>query len=142
MSDNTFHYTDKDGWNAIRSQLEWLFKTSQPLAKERPNGVYFTDIEPTEENLRTLHKRIRVPKKKQDFVFWFTGRDGLTQLFEGRGRDRRIFFSDSDYTVEKSRQQHEGIEATPKQIVAAMMKQLKKGQDVIVTEAGNKEDQT
>lgn len=122
MTDNTFHYTDKDGWNAIRSQVDWKFKASPPQTKERPVGVYFTDIEPTEENLRTLYKRIRVPKKKQGFVFWFVGREGLIQLFGGRGRDRRIFYSEADYTVEESRQQHKGTEATPKHIVAAMRK--------------------
>lgn len=103
---NTFHYTDQDGWNAIRSQKEWPFKASQPKAPDRPAGAYFTDIEPTEQNLRTLHKRIRVPKVKQEFVFWFVGREGLSQLFGGRGRDKRIYFSPVDYHVPEARQRH------------------------------------
>ncbi len=103
---DTFHYTDKQGWNAIRSQKEWTFKASQPNDRERPVGAYFTDIEPTEANLRTLHKRIRIPKVKQEYVFWFEGREGLTQLFDGRGRDKRIFFSSVDYCVTEARQRH------------------------------------
>jgi hypothetical protein len=103
---NTFHYTDKDGWNSIRSQPVWRFEASQPKDPNRPVGAYFTDIEPTEENLRTLFKRIRVPKVKQEFVFWFLGREGLTQLFDGRGRDRRIFFSPVDYLVAEDRQRY------------------------------------
>ncbi len=103
---NTFHYTDQDGWNAIRSQKEWSFKASQPKNPDRPPGAYFTDIEPTEQNLRTLHKRIRVPKVKQEFVFWFVGREGLSQLDGGRGRDKWIFFSPVDYHVSEARQRH------------------------------------
>jgi hypothetical protein len=103
---NTFHYTDKQGWNAIRSQPTWPFKATQPKDPDRPFGAYFTDIEPTLGNLKTLYKRIRVPKIKQEYVFWFEGRDGLTQLFGGRGRDKRIFFSPIDYEVPLERQRH------------------------------------
>lgn len=103
---NTFHYTDMQGWNGIRSQIDWTFKATQPRDPDRPIGAYFTDIEPTEESLRTLHKRIRIPKVKQEYVFWFTGREGLTQLFDGRGRDKRIFFSPADYCVPTERHRH------------------------------------
>lgn len=103
---NIFHYTDKNGWNAIRSQKTWRFTASQPKDPDRPFGVYFTDIEPSEENLRTLHKRLRIPKIKQDYVFWFTGIDGLTQLFGGRARDKRIYFSAVHYEVAEPRQKH------------------------------------
>ncbi len=103
---NVFHYTDKAGWNAIRSQKVWRFESSQPKDPDRPSGAYFTDIEPNEQNLRTLHKRIRVPKVKQQYVFWFLGIDGLTQLNGGRGRDKRIFFSPTDYDVVEERQKY------------------------------------
>ncbi len=94
-----FHYTDKPGWNAIRSQVVWCFKASQPNAADRPIGAYFTDIEPTEANLRVLHQKIRVPVEKQEYVFWFRGTAGLTQLNGGTGRDKRIFYSRVDYLV-------------------------------------------
>lgn len=103
-----FHYTDKDGWNAVRSQPVWRFKAHQPRDPKRPYGAYFTDIEPSPANLRTLYKRIRVPKAKQEFVFWFEGDFGLIQLDDGRGRDRRIWFSAVDYDVEESRQRYAG----------------------------------
>jgi hypothetical protein len=105
---NIFHYSDKQGWNAIRSQQVWRFIVSQPPDADRPAGAYFTDIEPSASNLRVLHKKLRIPKIKQEYVFWFVGTDGLTQLHEGRGRDRRIFFSPIDYDVEESRQRFEG----------------------------------
>jgi len=105
---NIFRYTDKDGWNAIRSQPVWRFSAIQPRDPHRPPGAYFTDIEPTETNLRTLFKRIRVPKAEQEYVFWFLGADGLTQLNGGRGRDKRIFYSPEDYGVVQERQQHGG----------------------------------
>lgn len=103
---NVFHYTDKNGWNAIRAWSVWRFKASQPRDPERPRGAYFTNIEPTEANLRTLYKRIRVPKVKQEYVFWFLETVGLTQLNGGRGRDKTIFFSPTDYDVLKERQKH------------------------------------
>ncbi len=106
ISINVFHYTDKPGWNAVRAQVLWQFKASQPKDPERPRGAYFTNIEPTEENLRTLHKRIRVPRVKQEYVFWFIGAEGLTQLNRGRGRDKWIFFSPIDYDVVDGRQKY------------------------------------
>lgn len=105
---NLFHHTDKDGWNAIRSQQVWRFKASQPKDPDRPAGAYFTDIEPSETNLRTLYKRIRIPKAKQEYVFCFVGDDGLRQLFGGCGRDKRIYFSANDYEVTEDRQKYEG----------------------------------
>ena len=94
-----FHYTDKTGWNAIRSQVIWRFRTSQPKDPDRPFGVYFTDIAPTQANLRLLHQKIRVPVEKQEFVFQFNGAEGLIQLNGGTGRDKRIFYSKVDYQV-------------------------------------------
>jgi hypothetical protein len=105
---NRFHYTNTAGWNAIRAQPAWHFKTFQPNDPERPRGAYFTDIEPTETNLRTLYKRLRVPKLKQEYIFWFTGTEGLTQFRDGRGRDRRIFFSPVEYVVENGPRQKHG----------------------------------
>ncbi len=103
---NVYHYTGKDGWNAIRAQKTWRFNASQPRDPDRPAGAYFTDIEPSDGNLRTLHKRIRVPKAKQAYVFWFVGSGGLTQLFGGLGRDKRIDFSPVDYDVAEDRQKY------------------------------------
>ncbi len=103
---NRFHYTDKDGWNAIRSQAVWRFAASKPRDPARPVGAYFTDVEPTPMTLRTLYKKIRVPKVKQAYVFWFVGSDGLSQLNGGRGRDKRMFFSPIDYNVVENRQKH------------------------------------
>ena len=105
---NVFHYTEKSGWNAVRAQSVWRFKPSQPKDPGRPFGVYFTDIEPSEANLRTLYKRIRVPKVKQEYILWFLGTLGLEQLNGGRGRDRRIFFAGIDYDVTEERHKFDG----------------------------------
>jgi hypothetical protein len=105
---NIFHYTDRAGWNAVRAQSVWRFKASQPKDPNRPVGAYFTDIEPTAENLRTLYKRIRVPKVKQEYVFWFFDAVGLEQLNDGRGRDKCIFFSRGSYDVPEERQKYAG----------------------------------
>ncbi|HEX3656020.1 MAG TPA: HYD1 signature containing ADP-ribosyltransferase family protein [Pirellulales bacterium] len=103
-----FHYTDREGWNAIRSQEVWRFKASQPRSSDRPRGAYFTDLEPSEINLRVLCKKLRIPREKQDFVFWFDRDNDLVQLNNGTGRDRRIFFSATDYLVEEPRQRYKG----------------------------------
>jgi hypothetical protein len=105
---NIFHYTDKEGWNGIRSQPNWIFRARQPKDPDRPVAAYFTDIQPTKANLRALFKRIRIPKIKQEFVFWFVGTDGLEQLDKGLGREKRIYLSRVDYMVAKNRQRHGG----------------------------------
>lgn len=107
-SADTFHYTDKDGYNGIKAQKQWHFLPAQPQARDRPKGVYFTDISPAPENLRTLFKRLRIPKVKQGYVFSFVGREGLTHLNKGRGRDRFILFSAEEYVVGELRQRYAG----------------------------------
>jgi hypothetical protein len=103
-----FHYTDRAGWKAIRSQVDWEFQVHKPQRSDRPEGAYFTELEPSSSNLRTLWKRLRLPREKQEYVFWFEGTDGLIQLNEGRGRDRYIYFSPVEYIVVKERQRGEG----------------------------------
>lgn len=103
-----FHYTDRSGWNAIRSQPTWRFRASQPRDPDRPRGAYFTDFEPSPENLRVLHQKLRVPVLKREFVFQFRGTQGLVQLNGGTGRDKRIFFSEDDYLVVDERQAYAG----------------------------------
>lgn len=71
-------------------------------------GVYFTDIEPTPVALRTLFKHIRVPKRKQEYVFWFSGTEGLLQWKNGRRREKHIFYSPTDYRVAEGRQKYCG----------------------------------
>ena len=110
-----FHYTDKEGWNAIRCQIAWRFKVSKPKDPERPEGAYFTDLEPSALNLRVLYKKIRVPREKQEYVFWFDGNEGLTQLNDGTGRDKRIFYSPVDYLVERDRQRYGDVTAPLKE---------------------------
>jgi hypothetical protein len=107
-----FHYTDKEGWNAIRSQRIWLFRVSQPWDPKRPKRVYFTDIEPSPEHLRVLYKKVRVPREKQEYVFQFKGADGLTQLNGGIGRDKRIYFSPVNYEVVETRQLYAEVTET------------------------------
>ena len=75
---NVFHYTDKSGWNAVRVHR---FGDSRRVNRRsvRPRCLLH-DIEPTQANLRTLHKRLRVPRVKQEYVFWFLKTSTLTQL--------------------------------------------------------------
>jgi hypothetical protein len=107
-----YHYTDEDGWNAIRSQKTWRFIASQPRAEDRPFGAYFTDVAPTVESPRTLHKRLRIPKVKQEYVFCFHEVDGLIQHRDGRGRDQHIYYSPKDDDVVAERQVFAGPSAS------------------------------
>jgi hypothetical protein len=93
-----FHYTDGDGFNAIRAQPIWVFKAAQP-AGDHPRGAYFTTVGPDAPNLA---KRLRIPKAKIAFVFYFSDGSDLKPLPGGRGAF--IFFSPDDYAVEKNRQ--------------------------------------
>lgn len=104
-----FHYTDRDGWNAIRAQVAWLFRALQPPSPERPVGAYFTDIRPSKASLRSLAIDLGIPKSKFEYVFEFTDLGDMVQLNDGRGRDQWIFLSDSDYQVTPERQLYSGL---------------------------------
>jgi len=93
-----FHYTDGDGFKAIRAQPIWVFKAAQPPG-DHPRGTYFTTVRPDAPN---LSKRLRIPKAKMAFVFYFSDGSDLKPLPGGRGAF--IFYSPDDYSVEKTRQ--------------------------------------
>ena len=71
-----FHYTNQDGWNSIRSQINWLFRAQQPPGIHLP-GAYFTTLPPTTRNLAA---RLRIPRLKCEYVFCFRPSDELLQL--------------------------------------------------------------
>ena len=96
------HYTDQDGWNSIRSQFNWLFRAQKPPGNH-PLGAYFTTLPPTTRNLAA---RLRIPRIKCEFVFCFRRSDELLQLAGGRGD--YVWYSPSDYEVEKKFQDGNG----------------------------------
>ena len=89
------HYTNQNGWNSIRSQLNWLFRAQQPPG-DHPLGAYFTTLPPS---LRNLAKKLRIPRSKSEFVFCFRLSKELMQLAGGRGE--YVWYSPNDYEVEK-----------------------------------------
>jgi hypothetical protein len=91
------HYTDKPGYNGIRSTPDWLFKASQPPG-DHPFGAYFTTYGPATKNLAL---RLRVPREKIEYVFVFRDVGDLIRL-RGRRGDF-ILYSPGDYLVEGSR---------------------------------------
>jgi hypothetical protein len=95
-----FHYTDSSGYKGISAQVTWLFRASKPPG-DHPKGAYFTTLPP---GTRNLAKRlfVRGCADKIAFVFCFSGGEDLKRLDGGRGQF--IFFSDTDYLVEKTRQ--------------------------------------
>lgn len=97
-----FHYTDDDGFKAIRAHPLWVFRATQPPG-DHPRGAYFTTLRPDAAN---LSKRLRIPKAKITFVFYFSDGSDLKPLQGGRGAF--IFYSPDDYSVEKSRQLDHG----------------------------------
>lgn len=96
------HFTDHDGWNAIRSQVEWVFRAHQPPC-HHPIGAYFTTLSPDTTNLA---KKLRIPRRKIAYVFCFSRTEGLFQIDGGRGQF--IWFSPNDYTVEQHQQNDQG----------------------------------
>jgi len=99
------HFTDKTGYDGIRSQPRWFFRSSQPRARHQPAGAYFTTYEPNEPNLSI---KIFVPRDKLQFLFSFQDTGDLLPLPGGRGRLGRIFYSPDDYRVDEARQQFQG----------------------------------
>ncbi|KAA1259538.1 hypothetical protein LF1_20720 [Rubripirellula obstinata] len=96
------HYTDQDGWNAIRSQVDWMFRAQQPPS-DHPSGAYFTTLPPDTTNLA---KKLRIPRRKIEFVFCFSRTDELSQIAGGRGDF--IWYSPNDYEVKKEQQNDHG----------------------------------
>lgn len=96
------HYTDQDGYNAIKAQPTWRFKASQPPGIH-PYRVYFTTLEPDHPKLA---KKLRVPKEKLEYVFRFVDAGDLMPLPGGRGQ--YVFYSPTDYEVDASRQTYAG----------------------------------
>lgn len=96
------HYTDRDGHNAIAATPTWTFRAQKPPGPH-PAGAYFTTLAPTTPYLAS---RLRIPRRKVEYMFEFADAGDLQPLPGGRGR--YIFFSESDYNVEPERQQTHG----------------------------------
>src|SRR5262245_24379670 len=95
------HFTDKSGFDAIRSQEAWTFRAEQPRAQHHPVGAYFTTYDENEPN---PSKKIFVPVAKLAYRFSFSPPTALKPLPGGRGRLRKIFYSPVDYVVLKEHQ--------------------------------------
>lgn len=95
------HFTDKSGYNGIRSNSTWRFVACQPPARRHPKGAYFTTYEKDEKHLA---KKLFVPRRKLEYLFAFNDCGGLERLPGGRGRLGKIWYSPSDYLVEKQEQ--------------------------------------
>jgi len=89
-----FHYTDKDGYNAIVSQPVWLFLAGKPPGNH-PFGAYFTDLPPDTPHLAT---KLRIPRRKVKWFFEFVDVGDLIRLPGNRGEF--IFYSPTNYPVE------------------------------------------
>jgi hypothetical protein len=103
MDEQVFHYTDCDGWNGIRSQMNWLFRANTPPG--HLFGAYFTPCPPNTQN---LHRKLGnpYPKAKREYAFAFHGREGLVPAVELGGRAAHVWRSPVDYRVERPRQQY------------------------------------
>jgi hypothetical protein len=94
----------------------WLFKAGQPPPRDHPVGAYFTSLSPSPEKRRALAKKLFIPRRKCEFLFAFSGRQGLLPLEGDRGEF--VFYSPVDYPVQKDRQRFEGAAAdTPKELL-------------------------
>jgi hypothetical protein len=99
-----FHFTDRQGYNSIRAEVDWCFRASPPPPPDHPPGAYFTTLPPHTPNLA---KRLRIPRVKLEHVFSFVDLRDLTPLTGGRGE--YIYFSRQDYIVERHRQRYCGL---------------------------------
>ena len=97
-----FHYTNKQGYNGIRSSSAWRFVASKPPG-EHPPGAYFTDYG---ASTPLLAQKLRIPREKLGFYFSFADVGDLRPLRGGRGE--HIFYSEADYAVLEPRQISQG----------------------------------
>lgn len=97
------HYTDRDGFNGIKSAPVWRFLAAQPPAAQHPPGAYFTTLG---RSTPLLAQRLRIPRSKIEYVFEFDDAGDLEAIDGGRGAF--IFFSRTDYLVPEPRQTYAG----------------------------------
>lgn len=96
------HFTDRKGWNGIRAASPWCFRAHRQRGG-RPTGAYFTTLFPTDANFYSV---TRVPVAKRNYRLTFVD---VGDLRKRRGPlGRYVFYSRTDYFVEKPRQQYEG----------------------------------
>jgi hypothetical protein len=93
-----YHYTTVDGYKAISSQPDWTFKAAKPPGPH-PVGAYFTTLPP---GTRRLCTKLRIPRRKVEFVFEFTGGEDLEPIDDGLGRGHHVYYSPTDYTVPRA----------------------------------------
>jgi hypothetical protein len=98
-----YHYTDKEGYNAVRANPTWRFRAHQPPKKENPVAAYFTTLSPA---TKLLAAKLRVGKGKIEFVFEFEDAGDLKRL--NPDRELHVFISPLDYNVERERQEYSG----------------------------------
>lgn len=103
MAELIYHYTEKNAFNTIRSQIIWTFIAAQPPG-DNEFGVYFTNLLPDN---RQLCKKLRIPSEKVEFCFEVLDA-GDIQRKEG-GRGAYVFFNKNDFSVEKDRQRYHGL---------------------------------
>jgi hypothetical protein len=97
------HFTDRKGWNGIRATSPWCFRARRQRGNN-PTGAYFTTLHPSSPK---FFKRMRVPRHKRTHMFRFVDVGDLTPKRGPFGK--WVFYSPSDYLVEKHRQLYEGV---------------------------------
>lgn len=100
-----FHYTDKAGFNGIRSQRDWKFLARTPRFSGHPKGAYFSPYSPCTVNLAN---RLRIPARKTEFYFEFIASESDFERIRG-GRGGHVLYSPEDYVVERLRQVSHGL---------------------------------
>lgn len=100
-----FHYTDRSGYNQIRSGPTWMFRAHQPPPRDpdHPTAAYFTTLGP---ETRHLAARLRIPAEKLAYIFVFEDAGDLVPLRGGRGQ--YILYATADYVVGPERQHYHG----------------------------------
>jgi hypothetical protein len=84
------HYTDRSGYNSLRSSVGWCFRAHQAPG-DHPFGSYFTTLGPVTKNLAL---RLRISRSKIEYVFAFRDAGDLQPLRGQRGD--YIFYSTAD----------------------------------------------
>lgn len=95
-----YHYTDRDGYNAIVAAPTWLFIATQPPG-DHAFGAYFTTYGPA----KPLYK-LGIPAEKRTYVFCFSDVDDLLPMRGGRGS--YVVYCAGDYRVVPGRQVYHG----------------------------------
>lgn len=107
-----YHYTDKKGYNAVKSGNPYIFKASKPKYGN-PKAAYFTTLSPEELSPKDYKAKLGLTKAKSEYFFEMDVDSSKLKDLKG-GRGQYIKYSPDDLEVPRDKVTRHGSNPKPK----------------------------